>query len=194
MSYEIEPKLVYYESNEALPAHLFYQIHAYLRIQWHEYDPYQWGKNPPATPDFWHPSYFLVLADDCLLSAAKVVWWNVKHDGNEYKCYGLTGVFTYPAWRKRGYGKQAVEAATKYILASDADLAILWTAPESPFLEQFYAAFGWQHYESVKLRFYVDERSSEDDAFRMMLFVSERVKQIRQAFDEKPIFFGPYPW
>lgn len=194
MSYEIEPQLVFYDSNATLPQHFMHQIHSYLRIKWYEYDPYQWSRNPPATPDFWHPAYFLMVAGEGLLSTAKVVWWHVKHDNHEYKCYGLTGVFTYPAWRRRGYGKQVVQAATEHILASDADLAILWTAPENPFLKQFYAACGWTHYQDVKLRFYEGERSSEDDAFRMMLFVSDRVKQRRQAFDEKPIYFGPYPW
>jgi len=185
----VAPKLLKYHSNQELPEHYAQQIMSFMRIHW--FDPYQYDVNAPTSPEEWHPAYFVLADEQALFSATKVLWKMVKHDGNQYKCYGLGTVFTYPAFRKRGYGRQVVGAATQHILKSDADLALLWTLPD---LEPFYVQSGWQHPDKVTVLLGDEGDPEADDGFYMMLFLSERVKQLRLTFDQKPIYFGRWGW
>jgi GNAT superfamily N-acetyltransferase len=51
------------------------------------------------------------VADRC--GSVRVVWKRIEHDGETYETGGLTGVFTFPDFRRRGYGTQVVEAASR---------------------------------------------------------------------------------
>ena len=183
------PELLKYDSNADLPEQYAHQIVSFIRIHW--FDAYQFDIHAPAGPEMWHPTYFVLADGPALFSAARALWQTVKHDGNTYKCYGLGAVFTYPAFRKRGYGRQVVDAATQHILASDGDLALLWTGPE---LEPFYGQSGWQHPDKVTVLLGDEDNPEVSDDFFMMLFLSETVKQRRATFDQTPIYFGPWSW
>lgn len=183
------PELLKFNSNAALPEHYGHQIMSFMRIQW--FDPYQFDVHAPPAPEMWHPTYFVLADGPAVFSAAKVLWQMVKHDGNAYKCYGLGTVFTYPAFRKRGYGRRVVDAATDHILVSDADLALLWTLPE---LEPFYAHCGWQHPAHVTIHLGDENDPEVSKDFFMMQFLSERAKQRRADFDRSPIYFGQWGW
>jgi GNAT superfamily N-acetyltransferase len=59
------------------------------------------------------------------VSRLEVVWDVLHHAGDAYTTYELSGVFTYPAFRKQGYGLQLVQSAKDYIeRRGDADLVL----------------------------------------------------------------------
>ena len=93
-------------------------------------------------------------------------------------------MLTYPASRGKGYGRQVVEAATSYIVASDADVAALFCEPA---LEGFYKRSGWEAIRGVATLTGPREAPAAYDALRMMLFVSGKGKAGRHAFETGPL-------
>jgi GNAT superfamily N-acetyltransferase len=75
-----------------------------------------------------HPRNFVITEQGVLISHTEVNWRMLDHAGESYKVYGLSAVFTYPAFRREGFGRQVVEAATGFIDKSDADFAMLFCA------------------------------------------------------------------
>lgn len=182
------PELLEFSSLEQLPAHYAQQIRDFIRIYWH--DAYSYDLNASVYPRTLHPHVVAVVDGPALFSSAGVVWKRIEHAGQEYKLYGLSGVLTYPAFRKKGYGRMVVDAATKVIRAdAEADIAILWTDPD---LHQFYAQSGWEHPQGVTTL--VGDPAEPFDAHLMMLFLSERARQHRTDFESMPVYFGPYSW
>lgn len=182
------PDLLNFPSLEELPAHYSQQIRDFIRILW--YDGYVHDVHEPLFPDIWHPHVFALVDGPALFSAATVVWKMIEHAGQQYKTYGLSAVMTYPAFRKKGYGRCVVDAATDAIrTAGDADIAILWTQPTN---HDFYALSGWEHPAAITTL--VGEPPQPFPAYLMMLFVSERARQFRADFENTPVYFGPYSW
>jgi predicted GNAT family N-acyltransferase len=185
------PALTIYHSNEELPAVYECQIRAFVRMLW--YDAYAYGDmdSPMFDPER-HP-HFVVLAErHALISYARVNWVNVAHAGETYRLYCLGDVFTYPAFRKKGYGQQVVAAGTDLIRSDpEADLAILFTDPE---LAAFYAESGWRHIPTLKAA--VGDLAKPDpyDAFAMMLFLSPKAQQHRPDFDTHTLNLPGYAW
>ena len=75
-----------------------------------------------------------------LISHADVSQHVITHKGKRYLLYGIGEVMTLPTFQREGYGRRVVEAATASIHNSDADIGMLFTAPE---LEAFYSISGW---------------------------------------------------
>jgi predicted acetyltransferase len=116
----------------------------------------------------------------------------LNHGGETYKVYGVSGVFTYPAFRKEGFGAQIVEAATRHIDASDADFALLFCLPE---LEAFYARHGWEVMRGTRISYGKPDAPEVDDhAFTMVRFVSPKGQQVRASLAKSIFYVGPYMW
>lgn len=102
------------------------------------------------------------------------------------------------ALRREGYGRQLVKAATRHIeQESGADIGVLFCRSE---LMSFYSAAGWEHQNhAVTLVGEVDsphqvESELDTSEHRMMLFVSEKAKQTRTSFWDRPVYFGESEW
>ncbi len=174
-----------------LPADLKCQVLSFLRVQWPEgfvegNRLRNWIHRPEQ-----HPTHFALAENRVLISYAGVLWKELEHAGALYKVYGLSGVLTYPAFGRRGYGSQVVAAATDYIRASDADVG-LFTC--SPHLKNFYAANGWIAMDNAVLLAGPRSASYPNEELVMMAFFSEKGKRARSAFASMPIFFDDDLW
>jgi GNAT superfamily N-acetyltransferase len=173
----------------ALPRDYDWQIRDFIRIFW--FDAYTFDLDAALGPPDWHCHYFVMVDKHVLMSTARAMWKMLEIDGQSYTVYGLGAVLTYPAFRKRGYGGQVVEAATNYIKAQpDADLAILWTDPT---LESFYGRLGWETQQNIAVTFGSAD-NPQPSGFYMMLFLSERAKQLCASLNGGSIYFGEYTW
>jgi hypothetical protein len=138
-----------------------------------------------------HPSHVVLVENGLLISHTEVVWRYLDHAGETYKAYGLSGVFTYPGLRRQGYGKQVVDAGMKIIRASDADIGIFHCAPN---LGPFYAARGWIPMPGATTGIGPKSAPVVSDELMMMLFLSEKGRRGRPAFEREPLYFGEYTW
>ena len=174
-----------------LPPHLKCQILSFIRVEW--WWVFQ-GKN-----QFWdytikdtHPVNVIIHEQDVIISHVEVNWRMLTHKAKSYKVYGLSAVFTYPAFRKQGFGKQAVQAATDYIQQSDADIAMLFCLPH---LKGFYEACGWTYMQNTSTLYgNPDIPEQDDEVILLMSFVSNTAKQDRNQFDDTSIYVGKYTW
>jgi hypothetical protein len=96
-------------------------------------------------------------------------------------------VMTLTMFRGEGYGARAVAAATEFILNSDADIGMLFTAPE---LEKFYAASGWAVMPDLGIAYGSAAQPALGDEFTMMVFVSEKGKARRADFERGVVYVG----
>lgn len=186
---DFKPELRTYTS-ENIPCAYEHQVRSFIRIEW--WDGYQHSVNPPfGNPDF-NPQHFVLVEEDCLYGAARVNRKIINHQDQSYICYGLGGVFTYPAFRKRGYGEWVVREATNHIHQQvDADIAVLWTLTHNI---AFYERNGWEHTPNIRMMIgdpLNPYRSSEE---LMMLFASDKAKVNRQQFESHNVYFGKNAW
>jgi GNAT superfamily N-acetyltransferase len=170
------------------PESLKCQTLSFLRVQWPggfigENRLRNW-----VTKEADHPIHLVLVEEDILISHTNVVWKYLDHEGIRYKAYGLTGVFTYPAFRREGFGSRIIAAGTDYISQSDADIAMLYCDHS---LRNFYAQHGWIHIDrSIS---YIDSADGPvlvDDEILMMQFISDKGQQGRISFECQPIYFG----
>ena len=153
-----------------LPAHLNWQAVSFIRVAWPWVDK---GSLREPYDRTLRPTYFALVSGDVLISHAAAIEVEIEHAGERYRMGGLGNVFTFPAFRERGYGRRVVDAATRHILASHADVAALFCGPRRV---AFYERSGWRPVPSAP---------GSADA-RMMLFVSERGRGAQPAFDAEP--------
>lgn len=135
--------------------------------------------------DKWLPVVFSIVEGGQLISRAEVIEVEIAHSSQRYKVCGICNVFTFPLFRNQGYGKLVVEAATNYILGSDADVGILFCDPK---LELFYAAKGWEVFNNSLTRIGSPDNYKPYSSNRMMLFVSEKGKSGRSTFVHQPMY------
>ncbi len=138
-----------------------------------------------------HPVHLVLVQDSVLISHAEIVWKQLNYGDEIYKVYGLSGVFTLPAWRGRGYGRQIVAAATAYIRASDADLGLLWCAPE---LRAFYVRYGWQAMSRLQTLIGPPDKPLVYPLLAMMLFLSPKGRRDSLIFETGSMYFGENAW
>ena len=180
-------QFVYNESE--IPPQIKWQIISFLRVQWP--DGFV-GKNQYRnwiSPEYQHPFHFVLMENDLLVSFVGVVWKNLDHAGETYKTYGLSGVFTYPSFRKKGYGLQLVKSARDYIEKQDGDI-VLFTSTQ----KGFYEKAGFIKLEGVKLLEGARNNAVVHDEPVFVLFLSEKGKAHRNDFETKPIYFGENTW
>ncbi len=174
-----------------LPPDLKSQILCFLRIMWPEGFR---GKNRLRdwiTPEEDHPISIVLVESGILISHTQVVWRQLEHAGVTYKAYGLTGVFTYPAFRGQGYGKRVVELGTARILAGDGDLGIFHCDHS---LREFYAGLGWIPMETAVTLEGPRESPAVNSELMMMRYLTPHGAEGRKAFESLPLYFGEYTW
>lgn len=93
-------------------------------------------------------------------------------------------MFTFPTSRGKGYVSKVVAAATQFIGASGVDLGLLLTHIG---LDRFYGCGGWEAIPSAPLLGPASEGSEAIHAHRMMLFLSEKGRASRAAFETQPL-------
>jgi len=180
-------KFIYKE--EELPTEIKWQILSFLRMQWPEGFQAEnqlrdWIIRPQN-----HPIHFVLVEKGLVVSYVGVVWKNLAHAGKIYKTYGLSGVFTYPSFRKKGYGLQLVKDAKKYIEKTDADI-ILFTSV----LRGFYEKAGFMHLPKAKILKGCQSSPVEHRESVYMLFLSKKGRAGRKDFETKPVYFGKDTW
>jgi GNAT superfamily N-acetyltransferase len=184
------PELTSYDSPD-LPADLKCQLLSFVRMEWSWiYTPENrlWDYTDKPT----HPRNFVISEQGVLISHAETNWRMLDHGGEAYKVYGVSGVFTYPAFRKEGFGAQLVEAASRHIDASDADFALLFCLPE---LEAFYAKQGWEAMRGTRIAYgKADAPEIDEHAFTMVRFASAKGQQARASLAGSTFYIGPYMW
>jgi GNAT superfamily N-acetyltransferase len=179
----------FFESQE-LPAIFKCQILSFMRAEWPE--DFQgknrlrnWIKRPEM-----HPVHFLLEEEDILISHVAVVWKRLSHAGQEYKAYGFTEVFTYPIWRRQGYGLQLIQAANEYIeRQGDADLIIFHST-----VRGFYEHLGFEPMNDMVTLIGDPHHPSRSNDIGFMRFLSEKGKKSRDQFARGTLYFGEDTW
>lgn len=177
-------------TTESLPPAYEHQIRSFYRMEW--WDSYQTDINPPLGKPEYQPLNFVLVEADCLYGALQVTRTTIQHRGETYQCYGLGGVFTYPAFRKRGFGAWMVRDATTYIQnQADADIAVLWTQDHNV---AFYVRNGWEHTPHINMMIGDPIKPYQSVENVLMVFLSERAKLNRPQFEAHPVYFGKRAW
>ncbi len=137
-----------------------------------------------------HPVTFLLEEEGVLISHLEVVWNYLHHAQVEYKAYGLTGVFTYPAFRKQGYGLQLVQSAKDYIeRRGDADIVIFHST-----VKGFYEHAGFECMDGLITLVGDPLNPERSDETAFMLFLSEKGNRGKKSFEIGPLYFGEKTW
>jgi len=182
------PTLTIYEQKD-FPSIYNWQAIAFMRCEWPSiFQGDILYLSAPYPPDF-NPVHFVVAEGDSLLSYATIMKLNIPHAGQDYSIYGFGNMLTFPPYRKHGYGRMALQAATDFIQKSTIDAAILFCDKS---LEPYYASSGWATSPSHT---YVGYSGTPElyEPSRMMLFVSEKGKAARSDFETSPLHIM-YPW
>jgi GNAT superfamily N-acetyltransferase len=133
-----------FESQD-VPERFKCQILSFVRIEWPALFSGNLRLRDWTTKPEMHPVTFLLEEEGILISHLEVVWQVLQHAREEYKAYGLTGVFTYPAFRRQGYGLQLVQSAKDYIeQKGDADIVIFHST-----VKGFYEQAGFEPMDSM---------------------------------------------
>jgi GNAT superfamily N-acetyltransferase len=175
-----------------VPRDIAIQIRSYYRIQWPHVLPRSatlWSYSPDNPL---RPINFVLMEGEALVSHTEANWREIELDGQKLICGGLSGVFTYPAWRGSGLAKDVVRAATERINQSDADLAILFTGPR---LRNFYIECGWTPMDTARILFGDAANPQQDKTGQiMMLFPSAKGRALQQRLLSEPLYVGPVTW
>ena len=183
-------KLVTYRRPE-MPLSLAWQIRSYVRIQWPYLDApihSPWDQSQLTES----PLHFMLVDGELLVSHASVNWRSIRLDGEAFSVFGLSTVFTFPAYRKGGHAGRVVQAASDHVRALPGDVAMLFCAPA---LRSFYEGCGWIGIDSARILFGDrDQPSLKSDNLVMMLFISERGMAARIKFEHERVYVGPNTW
>jgi predicted acetyltransferase len=184
------PELRIYPRHQ-VPRDLAILIRSYARIQ----GPYVQAQNKQIwdfTPRESNPLHFILFDNEVLISHASVKHRPVEFQDQTLNVYGLSTVFTYPAYRKTGHASTVVRAATQHIQNSDADLAMLFCGHP---LRSFYSSHGWTPMDTAQVYFGDPQTPTlKDDNLIMMLFVSDNGHRAAQALKTQSIYVGPTTW
>lgn len=146
------------------------------------FDPFRHGREK---------QHFLIIERGVVISHADVSRREITHRGEHYRLGGVGEVMTSPTFQHEGHGTRVVEAATDYILRSDADMGMLFTAPE---LASFYGQNGWVGLPDLESTYGDPAQPKINDEFVMILFVTEHAKQHRADFEQGSIYVGASLW
>ncbi len=146
------------------------------------FDPFRHGREK---------QHFYVVERGVVISHADVSQRTLTHRGESYRLAGVGEVMTCPTFQHEGHGTRVVAAATDFILRSDADLAMLFTAPE---LSGFYQQSGWVPLPDLRVTFGDPAQPISSDEFVMMRFITERAQQHQADFEQGVIFVGASMW
>lgn len=177
-------------ASQDVPERFQCQILSFVRIAWPELFSgnlrlRDWTSKPEL-----HPVTFLIEEEGVLISRLEVVWDVLHHAGEAYTTYGVSGAFTYPAFRKQGYGLRPVQSAKDYIeQRGDADLVLIHST-----LKGFYEQAGFERMDSLVTLVGDPQNPERSDETGFMLFVSEKGKRGRISFEKEPVYIGKTIW
>ncbi len=177
-----------YTPNEMPPGYKS-QILSLLHAQWPEGFA---GKNETRdwiSREEFHPVHAVLTDGDTVLAHAGIVWKDLEHAGKQYKTYGLSGVFTHPFHRKKGYGQQVINEAKRYIESQDGDIVLFGSC-----IIGLYERLGFLRLEKAKLLKGDPINPTVDPETVFMLFLSDKGKAAKQDFETAPIYFGEEMW
>ena len=178
-----------YKDSE-LPDHLKCQIVSFLRVEWPDGFQKENRLRDWITKKEHHALHFVLVEDkNILVSYAGVVWKYLSHAGKTYKMYGLSGVFTYPQFRSKGYGLQLVKAAKKYIDQSDGAIVLMTSR-----LKGFYEKADFECMKTMTLFEGTPQRHKKHKENVYMLCLSKKGKSARRDFEKEPVYFGETIW
>lgn len=175
----------------ALPSDIRWQILSGLRCVWPEDYSQDHGPRGWICREEFHPVHIVLERGGFVLAHAVVMWKFLEHAGDRHKAYGLSMVFTFPDCQARGYGIEVVRAGTHYIENTDADVAMLYCEPR---LVSFYARNGWLPMETATTVIEAGGRTFSTGETLLMLFLTEKGRCARPAFEREPIHFGDTTW
>ncbi len=176
--------------SQDLPEKFKCQILSFMRVEWFEGFQGKHRLRDWITKQGVYPVNFILEEDGILISHLEVVWKFLAHAGEEYKAYGLTGVFTYPAFRRQGYGLQLLQVAKDYIQRQgDADIVIFHSV-----VKGFYEKAGFEPMKSMLTLIGDPKNPGRSNETGFMLFLSEKGKQGREHFEKGTLYFGDETW
>lgn len=172
---------------EQLPPIWKWQILSFLRIHWSEGFTGTNQFRDWITKSEDHPLSFILIERDVLIGHVNVVWKFIEHAGTTFKAFGLTGVFTYPAFRGQGYGLQLVQRTTDFIDTQDADVGLFNCDAN---LIAFYQRAGWKPLPHAQT--FIGPRTNPELAQEtlMMRFLSSKGQRFHTAFEQGHLHFG----
>ena len=142
-----------------------------------------WPEHPET-----HPTSFVLLEANTVISHVAVPWKIINHEGQTYRAFGLSEVMTHPSYRHQGFGLQLVKEATSFIQKSNPDIGLFTCQPP---LVSFYTQAGWEHIPNTPLIGGVRNKPFRSDSLglsTMMRFFSEKAQQHRSAFEGTDIY------
>lgn len=181
-------KIVKY-SPEDLPQNLKDQIISFLNNQWPERSLGANNKQEFLVIKNFHPTHFVLTEGEKVISYAAVVWKILEHNGIIYKVYGLSGVFTKPEFRNKGYALKLIQNAKEFIEKTDGDIALFPSV-----LDGFYEKAEFIRLDNAKLLNGLQEKPTEVKENVFMLFISDKGMKARKDFEAIPIYFGKKLW
>ena len=165
------------------------QIVDFLRVQWP--DGFQ-DKNRLrnwSSKEKNHPVIFTLIEENILISHVAVVWKYIEHAGETYKVYALSGMFTYPQFRKQKYGMKLLQAAKEYMLSQDGDMIMVHSK-----LQGFYEKAGFEPMPHIVTLVGDPQKPETSEEKVFMLCITEKGKKGKASFAEKPFYFGESMW
>ena len=176
--------------SDQLPLEINLQITSFIRLVW--------GGDTKGDDRFWQMSdpegvveHYYIAERGVLISHELVRRLTITHMGESYAVLGVGGVFTYPAFRKEGYGAQVVAAFSDDIRASNADLGLLFTSERH---YSFYAAHGWIPLNRRGVFAGNPNQPEFRDSGVMLLPVSEKVQTHLNDFEQTAMYVGADTW
>ena len=182
------PTLSIYEQKD-FPSIYKWQAIAFMRCEWPSIFQGDILYLSETFPPEFNPVHFMMAEGESLLNYVTIMKRDISHAGQEYTIYGLGNMLTFAPYRKQGYGRKILHAATHYIYGSNVDVAILFCDKS---LEKYYATEGWVATRSPTYLGYPNEQILYEP-LRMMLFVSEKGRAAQTDFETFPLHID-YPW
>jgi GNAT superfamily N-acetyltransferase len=174
-----------------VPREVAAQIRSYQRIQWPHLDeligPKLWDVPPDSTA-----RTFVVLDGEKLVSHAEANFRAIDHAGRTFNVGGLSAVFTYPAYRGKGFAQQVVRAAMAFLDASTADFVLGFCGER---LRGFYTALGWESLNGARI-LYGDRANPtlHEGTMVMAHFIPARGQDARTMLEREPLYVGERTW
>jgi hypothetical protein len=174
---------------DELPPLLECQIRDFVRIVWPTSNVDD--RSVPLGPRDRDPVHVVIVDGDTLISHVQLLTFNIEHAGENYKVIGVSGVLTYPNFRKGGYGRKVVDESTQYIASKGVDFGMLFTMPE---LTNFYGKSGWV--TVPKLTILVGDKAKPRDGnqYTLMYPVTDHGERAVKAFKSASVYVGSRLW
>ncbi|MEM7254110.1 MAG: GNAT family N-acetyltransferase [Pseudomonadota bacterium] len=178
------------------PEDLEWQAVSFIRTEWPFAfgGPKRLGRRVRTEHDPIHETIAHVVVEEegVLMSYATIIGTRIVHEHEAYQSYGLASVFTYPQFRREGWGKHVVQTATHDVVSrADADICILFCQPP---LVPFYRQCGWHWIDGVSTLVGPLEAPKAHGSQRMMQFVSPKGRAGRDTFNTVPLYVGTQAW